>query len=472
MKTIIFRALRNPLTYFVLASFAVFFYFRLVNLPERVIFDWDQENYANQIKDIVQNGNFTLLGPRTTHDQGFFLAPYFTYLMLPFYAAADLHPSGSLSFLMVVNALFLLIVTYILNKMFNLRFAILFILFWAINFIMVEYDTIPWWPVVIPLGIFSTFYLLYQIVHEKKWYWWALLGLNLGLFINMHFQFIFIIFFTGVFLLLHFSKKNPLPIKNIGIAIASFAVMFTPLFIFDLRNNFMNSKLFFSFFFGEGNANAIKTKTEWIPVLSNFLQPYTILKLDIITLLLYVAIGIAFFYLFRKAVKGFVKDFYLASLILWISVPLFFIYYAQRPSEYYFVFILPFLLIALIAFFIEIKFSRLLYVLLIVLAVNTYSGILDKWQPEPFGLAAKEKTARYIFENYDPKTFAVSFDVETGREPGFRYIMSHYGITTHNEETKNLPLIEVQIPRTEESSVKITDDIGLKVNPKIKKNGK
>ena len=107
-----------------------------------------------------------------------------------------------------------------------------------------------------------------------------------------------------------------------------------------------------------------------------------------------------------------------------------------------------------------------------MLAVNTYSGILDKWQPEPFGLAAKEKTARYIFENYDPKTFAVSFDVETGREPGFRYIMSHYGITTHNEETKNLPLIEVQIPRTEESSVKITDDIGLKVNPKIKKNGK
>jgi hypothetical protein len=328
----------------------------MVNLPERVIFDVDQKNYSNQIKDIVKNGDFTLIGTQTAHDKGFFLAPYFIYIMIPFYALTNLHPSGSLLFLLFVNVLFLAMASTVLQKMFDLRFSILFILFWSINFVMIEYDAIPWW---------------------------VLLGINLGLFINMHFQFIFI--------------------------------------------------LFFNFFFGEVNANAIKSQTDWITVLSNFMQPYTIIKFDVLTLLLYAVVSVMFFYLMRQVKKGFVKDFYTASLILWVMVPLFFIYYGQRPSEYYYIFLLPFFLIALISFFIKVRF---------------------------------------IANNYDSKTFAVSFDVLLGKKPGFRYLMNYYGLTTHEVDTKNLPLIEVQIPPTEKSSVRITDDIGLIVNSKIKKNGK
>lgn len=466
MNTIISKALKNPYIYILIIAAAIFLYFRFDGLPERIIFDWDQENYAKQIREAIK-GNFTLIGPRTTSDTGFFLAPYFTYLMLPFYALANFHPSGSMYFLWTYNILFIAAATYFLTKMFSFRFSALFIAFWAFNFTMVEYDTIPWWPVILPLGILTTFYLLHQTLKRKELYWWILLGICEGLFINMHFQYIFIIFFTFIFYIIHFWKLKEIPWKNIGVAFVSFAAMFAPLVLFDIRNKFLNTGLFFNFFFGDGTSGAIKTTNGWIPVLTNFLEPFTNMRVDIVTLALYAAIALMFVYLFRSEKKGFHKEFFLASLIIWITVPLFFIAYGQRPSEYYFIFLLPFMLIAIITFFIRLRFSRVLLVLLVMFAIGNYDNIEEKRLPEPFGLAAKEKTAQYIKNNYDTKTFNVSFDVAPGREPGFRYIFEHYGIITHDKGDGSLPLIEIMIP-PEEATAKITDDIGLKVNPKIK----
>lgn len=470
MKTIVNKILKNPFVYVLLIITVASLYFRFTNLPNRVIFDWDQENYTNQVVDVVKNGNFSLLGPRTTHDRGFYLAPYFTYLILPFYVISDLHPSAMMNFLVIYNIIFIGAAVFFLSKLFDFKFSVLFLGLWAINFTMIEYDVIPWWPVIIPLGVLTTFYLLYQIYQRKEWRWWLLLGINLGFFINMHFQFIFIIFFSGVFLLTTFIQKKDWPWKNIMIGATSFAAMFTPLFIFDIRNKFLNTQLFFNFFFGDGNANVIKTKTEWIPVLTNFLQPFTVIKQNSVTLIFFVIIAALFIFLTIKTKNGFHKNFYIASSILWFSIPLFFIYYGQRPTEYYFVFTLPFLLIGIVAFFKHLRFTYVLLGLTIFAAIITYPSITDKMQSEPFGLAAKEKTAVYIKEHYDPKTFAVSFDMEPGRESGFKYLMKYHGITLHDDSNTHLPLIEVQNP-PDDDSVKLSFDIGLKVNPLVKKNG-
>ena len=86
--------------------FLLFAFLRFYNLERRIEFSWDQEQFSTQIREIVRDNKFTLLGPRVTDDKGFFLAPYFTYLLLPFYLTTNLHPSALVPFLYVVNTIF------------------------------------------------------------------------------------------------------------------------------------------------------------------------------------------------------------------------------------------------------------------------------------------------------------------------------------------------------------------------------
>ena len=91
--------MKNKKTVFILISlFFVFMFLRFYNIEERIIFDWDQEQFSYQIKNIVENKDFTLLGPRANNDRGFFLGPYFTYLLVPFYMFRNLHPIALIDF--------------------------------------------------------------------------------------------------------------------------------------------------------------------------------------------------------------------------------------------------------------------------------------------------------------------------------------------------------------------------------------
>jgi hypothetical protein len=454
---------------------AIMLFLRFYNLDQRIIFDWDQESYANQIKDVVVNHKVSLLGPRTTNATGFYLAPYFTYLMLPFYLVTKLHPIGSIYFIIAYNLIFVTGAFLLLRKVFDLKVVAAFFAFWSINFLMVEYDIIPWWPVVLPLGVLATLFLLRKATTEKKLLNWILLGLCLGLFANMHFQFVFVILFTIFFLGYHFWSTKTNALKPAITTIAAFIATLAPLLLFDLRHQFLNTKLFFGFFFGGGSGVVHKDPIAWIPVLTNFLQPFLVIRNDILTLAFYIALGVGSFLLFKKA-KDFRKEYYFASLCLWVAVPLFFAFYGQRPSEYYFVFLLPFVLITLSDGLIRNKLTPvllLLFVISIYSSFNTafnYTPIQSRLKTHPFGLYNKQKVVTYLKDHYDLKTYNVSFTVEPGREPGFRYLMYYENIKTHDIGDPKNPLIQVKIPPTDED-IKVTDTIGLQIPPEFK-NGK
>ncbi len=471
MKTNISALFRNPWFYAFAIVTAIFLFLRFVNIENRIIFDWDQENYANQIKALVKQGDITLLGPRTSHANGFYLAPYFTYIMAPFYLLAGLHPTGGTYFIVFYNFLFIAVATYVLTRLFSFKHAILFLAFWGVNFIMINYDIIAWWPVTIPIGVLATFYLLNKTTTTKQWYWWLLLGMNGGLYMNMHFQFIFILLFSVFFNIISFILQKKLNIKGIAIALAGFSIMFIPLVLFDIKNNFLNSSLFFNFFFGSGNESPVVTPTEWTDVLSIFLRPFVMIPRSYTalytSLAFYWILGIAMVFLGRWTKDTFQKAFYFASAALWVVVPVFFVVYAQKPPEYYFIFLLPFILITLVSLFQKYSLTWVLLPFVIVSAFANTSDIQNQLQDQRFGLAAKDRTVRYIKEHYDPKTFTVSFNVDLGREPGFPYLLSHYGLTKHDLGDPKLPLIEIAIP-PDDVTVKLADDIGLKVNPLVK----
>lgn len=449
-----------------LTIFINFSYLRFFNLEKRFVFDWDQENICYLVKNII-NGKLTLIGPRVVSDAGFFLGPYFSYLLVPFFLLTKLHPKALIFFVIFVNILFFWLSFFLLKKIFGKTISILFLSFWTINFFLIHFDTVGWWPVILPLGIIVTFYFLEKIYKKNKLSDWIILGLVLGFFVNMHFQFVFIVFFSFIFLLILLIKKEiPLDKKNLFLFLASFILMFSPLFIFDLRHQFLNTKAFFNFFFGSEKA-LNKDLSIWWSVFGNFLKPLIVLGDPFknqwpIKIFYFLNLFIIFFLL--KKEKGFKKRFFQSLFILWIFFPLAFMFWGKRPAEYYFIFLYPFIFLTLINFFTKIKKLSILILILIVIFFLTKENIFSTFKNNYFGFYYKEKVAKIIKKKTEGKKFNISFDVPLGMNYGFNYFFDFYQIKQSGDFSD--PLVEVRIPPKKNDIV--IDKIGIKFPQELK----
>ena len=133
-----------------IAVFIIFAFLRFYNLDQRINFDWDQEQYSYQVEKIIK-GDITLIGPRINNDTGFFLGPYFTYILVPFYLLRNLHPTALIDFVETYNIIFFIASYLVISKLFSKKHALMFLLLWSVNSLLVVYDTLPLNPLLIPL---------------------------------------------------------------------------------------------------------------------------------------------------------------------------------------------------------------------------------------------------------------------------------------------------------------------------------
>lgn len=446
--------------------FLSFCFLRFHNLINRVGFAWDQEQFSYQIYDMIMNHKLTLLGPRVVSDSGFFLAPYFSYFLVPFYLATRLHPIALYYFLIGINLLFFFTAFFVIKKLFGHWIAIFFLAFWTVNSLFMRLDTTAWWPVTLPLGIMITWWLLKKIYRGGNLRSWIALGLTLGLFMNMHFQFIFIILFAVLFIVIYYftEKKQKKTWQNPFLAIIAFILVFTPLVFFDLRHDFLNIKLFFSFF--HTNVQSNSDIHVWRTVFGNYLSPFFGSENPQLTIVFYAFIAGALAFLIKKK-EGFLRVFYSASLMLWLVFPFFFMLYGKRPSEYYFIFLYPLIVVTLIHFFFTIRMWFVLIIFLIVMIYTNYVVIQKNMETNNItSLIYKDRVVRKVIEyTGEKKSLNVSYDVPLGWNNGYSYLFTVYGVTEQNKA--ELPLIKIRIPPyTEDIKVGL---IGVYLPEELKK---
>lgn len=425
-----------------------FAFLRFYLLDKRIIFDWDQEQFSNQIWDFIKDHKPTLLGPRVTDDKGFFLAPYFTYLLVPFYLLSRMHPIALVVFVGIVNVAFFICAWKIITKIFDQWIALGFLVLWTFNSMLMYYDGIPWWPILLPIGIVLSWWSLYRIYHTPSYKNYALLGLILGLFIHMHFQFVIDIFFAGVFLICSQQKKLIKQLPQIGVSVVIFLSFWLPLFLFDLRHEFLNTHLIVNYFAGNGGV-VHADRWVWTAVFTNVVQPLTYIKSVQLMIVVYLLVLISTVFLFRKK-SGFQKSFYLTTLIIWLLMPLIFAKYGRRPSEYYFLAIIPhmYLVITDILQSYAKKWSAV-----IVLAMAVYM-IAFNWidmknllRTNSIGLYHKDQIVQDLKRQVNNRTFNVSFDGPPNADTGFRYLIRWYDLKP--DASQKVPLVQIVIPKTE-----------------------
>ncbi len=423
--------------------FCLFVYLRFYDLGHRAEFGWDQDQFSNQIVKLVEDHQPSLLGPRVNNDNGFFLAPYFTYILVPFYLLTGLHPVGMFLFQFFANTGFFFLAFFVISKLFSHRHALFFLFLWTISYILMDLETITWWPILIPPGVMLLWFLQEKIYkNPKDFKLWILTGVISGLFINMHFQFIFTLIQFGFFALLLKTKKIQTTITNIAIFLTYFVLMFIPLFIFDLRNNFLNTKLFFNYFFIKNSIQSAQY-FDWPLVFSLALNPYLIVKTPFAGIVTMVGLFCATFYLYRKS-SGFKSLFYLTNSIMILITPVAFSLIGMRPSEYYFLYLMPIFLLVLIDLFLITKLSQILLGLCILLAVFNYPNLKLTLEPNYGSLQYKDDLVKYIKSQVGNKKFFISFDGPPGSDGGFRYLIKIHKLNS-SPDGRN-PQIQVKSP--------------------------
>lgn len=444
---------------------AVFFFFRFYHLDRRFGFDWDQEKLSYDVRSIIVDRKLTLLGPRANNDRGFFLGPQFTYLLIPFYLAARMHPSALMYFVITYCLAFFAAALLFVKRIFGLKTSLLFLFMWSLNSLLIGADISPFWPILIPLTAITIWFLLYKTyASPEKHRWWLFLGLAVGFALNIHFQAVFLLAYVALFLFLS-RKKTGISLAGPAYFVAGIAAMFVPLLFFDLRHGFFNTKLFFTFFMENGAGQKL-SPLGWLPVFSHIATTFLFVRNELAAgILLYAAIGF-FAVMNRRGKTGFTKLFYTAFVFLWLAFPPFFSLYGKRPSEYYFFFLYPFIIGSIVDFFTRKKRHLFLIPYLLAYAVFNGFALTPKLQTSGMNFYEKDRAIKRISQVLTDKRCDIAFNVPWGWEVGYRYLFDYYGIKRIGDWKSCVININIPPGKTDEKF----DYLGVAFPKELKQN--
>lgn len=435
--------------FFLLFIVLLALFLRLNNLPNSIEFAWDQERDAFAVKQIIVEKKPILIGPRVVNDKGFMLAPYFFYILIPFYLLTAFHPYATIVFIAFYTIFFLILSFSIIKEIFSERIAFIFIFLWSVLPLAIYLDTIPWNPLLVPLLFMSLFYLFKKLNFNKPKNW-LLLGFYLGFSFNIHVQLIILTFVSFIFTLLK-GPKNKI-IKNNLFLFLGFLISFLPLLIFDLRHDFLNLNLFLNFF---KNTNVIRQSFAFIPVWINYVDKIFFTKSFLLSILLWFFVAFTFLLSSKKNIFNKILFF------TWITFPIIFIIYGKRPSEYYFTFCLPMIILALSQLISKIKINKFFLLIFVILISSiTIFSKLKKNHVYAFSLANKINVIKYIKEKTADQKFNISYSVPFGQNSGYSYLIDYFKLKPTNDP--NDPLIEIVIPG-QDKLYKTFGDISIKL---------
>ncbi len=212
-------------------------FFRFCNFSHLSYWMFDEERDAFVVKRILVDHHFTLIGGSIPG--GFYLAPGYFYVSSIFYFFSHGNPLGpaiAASSLGVLSTVLLFAITL---KFFGKKIAVFSSLLYTGSYLVVVYNR-TWWPLTFaPLVSLITYYSLYKLVKYKNFRWAIPLSLVLILGAQSDpSNFSLIILTILVWMIYRLPLKNKFTILGIFL----FLFSHTPLFIFDLRHNFLNSR--------------------------------------------------------------------------------------------------------------------------------------------------------------------------------------------------------------------------------------
>ena len=422
------QKLKDPYILALIALFVIGIILRFYHFTGFVTYLGDQGRDSIVLYRIATLQDFPGIGASSSVGD-LFLGPFFYYFAAPWLLLSGFNPVGPALGVGIFSALMIPIMYFAAKDLFNKKVGIVSAALVTFSFSLVWLSRFAWNPNLLPLMALLTFYFFIKALQDKKWWQFFAAGSFLSMATQMHYASLAFGLPMGL-LLLYYIYQNRKDIKNIlisiGSLIAGFVVFQAPLLVFELRNNFLNTKGFLGIF-GDSRSSGLSGFNEVIYTLNEFnfhaLQYRTI---DIISIIILVAL-VAALYIFRNK-----KDRTIQTVVFFfISMLILTAFFTQNKNRHYFGSLYPlyYLIIgyaiATYAWSKKTLYVGAAFLVGFVLLQNQLTGFFTS--PGPHLIRRAENVSQVIFDNADGDSLQITSLPDHYGDYMYRYFMEVWG---------------------------------------------
>ena len=227
-------------------------FFRLYKIGEYMTFLGDEGRDAIIVRNLLVKADPILIGPGTSVG-GMYLGPLYYYFMAPFLFLAGYSPIGPAIGVALLGVATIYLVYLAGLDWFNKTSGLIAAGLYAIAPTVITYSRSSWNPNIMPFFALLAVYSGWKAWKEKEAAWVILTSISLAFVLQSHYLGVLLIpvIFVFICLLLKEVWKNKIlkfqTTKFLLFSLALFALLMSPLVIFDFRHGFLNSKALYKF---------------------------------------------------------------------------------------------------------------------------------------------------------------------------------------------------------------------------------
>lgn len=222
---------------------------RLWNIEGYLDFKGDEGRDVRIIRRFITDFDLMFIGPRTSIGD-MYLGPLYYYLISPALLLANFNPVGPAILVALIGVATVFLVWYVAKEWFGKVAAYISSGLYAISPVVIENSRDSWNPNVMPFFSLLTMYSFWRGLTSKNYKWLLLSAVSYAFAMQSH--------YLGLLLLpvlLIFYIKNLFGERKYGnllrytlTSLVVFALLMSPIFIFDLKHNNQNINSFVKFF--------------------------------------------------------------------------------------------------------------------------------------------------------------------------------------------------------------------------------
>ena len=410
------------------AIFIVAIIVRFAYFPKNVYFSYDQARDFYFAEDILK-GDLRIIGPPSAASDKLFPGPLslYIYAFIQFLFGKD--PETYSIFFRLYNALGIFLVYLIGSKLFDKKVGVLSASLYAFSYEQSQYTLLMSHQPLAVLSVLIMYLGLTMLLFEKKVKGLIVAALGLGLSIQFHYVYIFII--PSIFALLYVLRKQipKLKTKNILTAFILFSVCLSTYVVSELKFNFRFITTLFS-----SSANSKLYLGEAFYATNRFVYDSFLADYKYTIYVLFLIMVVFAYFIFRTKFKE--KGMF---LFLWFVGGILPSLLSGTKGYYYSASASVSLLIlfSIIIVFVYRSNKVLACVLFLAVLFNNYYLMLNQNPKGPnleiviqpgMLLPAEKKAIDYIYQNAKQKSFSVNaLSVPLNINTTWSYLFEWYG---------------------------------------------
>lgn len=428
--------------------------FRTINFEKSFSFAHDQDLYSWIAKDIVINKHFRLVG-QITSVSGVFIGPLYYYLMAVSYAFSNMNPLSAIVPTTIIGLLTILSFFWLGKTYFSQKVGLILAFLYSLSCGASLFDrwSVPTQPTILWAVLFL-FVILGMLRGNLKLL--PLYAILVGLTYHIHIALLPIL---PLPILAYFlssksasEKFKGIKIKNVLVSVFLFMIVSSPFWLFEIKHNFSQTKsLIVATQTNIGNPTGILKLIKVINASAIQIKQIIFIGWDLKPIeVIWPVLLIIIFFIFIKN-KEIRKDILL--MLLWIGLICLAQFTSRRiVSEYYFVNILP-VIILILGLFIDLIWTKkipnfLIFTLAGLYFLLNYNCLQDITTHNTESYFYRRQLVEYIKNDAVLKNYpciGINYVAKFGDRVGFRYLFWYKGVEVVKSSI-NVPNYNIIIP--------------------------